>query len=97
MLDLLDPVVSALLYLTGEDLFQEWLPLNLDGQLARTQVLARAVLDCARYDALLYPSARYPGGRNYAVFPDRVAPEDRAVYDPENELAVFRLPRGPRQ
>lgn len=92
VLDLLDPAVVAHLHLTDEDLFQEWLPLNLDGELARTQVLARAVLDSARYGALLYPSARYPGGRNYAVFPDRVPPQDRAVHDPEDELAVFRRP-----
>lgn len=90
VLDLLDPSVLAELQLTKEDLFQEWLPLNLDGQLARTQVLARAVLDSARYDALLYPSARYPGGRNYAVLTDRVPPQDRAVHDPDDELAIFR-------
>ncbi|WP_102124860.1 RES family NAD+ phosphorylase [Deinococcus planocerae] len=90
VLDLTDPGVQAHLDVGAGDLVQEWLPLNLDGHLALTQLLGRAVLDSARYDAIRYPSARYPGGRNYAVFPQRVAPADRAVYDPEGELAVFQ-------
>lgn len=90
VLDLTDPGVEAHLDVQAGDLFQAWLPLNVNGQLALTQLLGRAVLDSARYDAILYPSARYPGGRNYAVFPQRVAPADRAVHDPEGELAVFQ-------
>ncbi|GBF04651.1 RES domain-containing protein [Deinococcus aerius] len=92
VLDLTDLGVQTHLDVQPGDLFQEWLPLNLDGHLALTQLLARAVLDSARYDAILYPSARYPGGRNYAVFPQRVAPTDRAVHDPDGELGVFRRP-----
>ncbi len=95
VLDLTDPAVLNVLSLHPADLLQEWLPLNLDGQLALTQVLARAALDSARYDAIRYPSARYPGGRNYAVFPDRVAPQDRAVHDPDDELSVFPGPTRP--
>lgn len=67
--------------------------LNVEGKPAPTQILARAVLDTARYDTIRYPSARSPGGRNDAVFPQRVAPENRAVYDPEHELDVFPEPR----
>ncbi|WP_345462121.1 RES family NAD+ phosphorylase [Deinococcus carri] len=93
VLDLMDAQVLAHLELQGEDLSQEWLPLNVEGKLATTQILARAVLDTARYDAIRSPSARYPGGRNYAVFPQRVAPENRAVYDPERELDVFPEPQ----
>ncbi|WP_216328931.1 RES family NAD+ phosphorylase [Deinococcus aestuarii] len=93
VLDLTDPGVQTHLDVGAGDLFQEWLPLNLDGRLALTQLLGRAVLDSARYDAIRYPSARYPGGRNYAVFPQRVVPGDRAVHDPEGELEVFRTRR----
>ncbi|GGN42564.1 RES family NAD+ phosphorylase [Deinococcus daejeonensis] len=95
VLDLTDPAVLTVLSLHPSDLLQAWLPLNVEGQLALTQVLARAALDSARFDAIRYPSARYPGGRNYAVFPDRVAPQDRAVHDPDGELSVFSGPARP--
>lgn len=93
VLDLTNPLVASHLDLQEGDLYQPWLTLNLDGTLALTQQLARMVLDSARYDAILYPSARYPGGRNYAVLPQRVAPEDRVIHDPDNELDVFRTRR----
>lgn len=95
LLDLTDHLVLGQLDLEPGDLLTEWFPVNnIHGQLATTQLLARAALDSARYEALVYPSARFPGGRNYAVFPDRVLPENRRIYDPEDELAVFRRPQG---
>lgn len=93
VLDLTDPAVEAHLDVQAGDPFQPWLPMNVNGHLALTQLLGRAVLDSVRYDAIRYPSARYPGGRNSAVFPQRVAPADRAVHDPDRELEVFWRPR----
>lgn len=90
VLDLTDPAVLDHLGLLPADLLREWLPLNLRGQLAVTQLVAGAALDSGRYEALLYPSARFPGGKNYAVFPDRVPPARRVIHDPTGELQVFR-------
>lgn len=93
LLDLTDPAVLDQLSLRPAELMQAWLPLNVKGQLAVTQQVARAALDSGRYDALLYPSARFPGGKNYAVFPQLVAPEHRVVHDPAGELSVFKHSR----
>jgi RES domain-containing protein len=90
LLDLTDPVVLDHLSLQPADLMQAWLPANVKGQLAVTQQVARAALDTGRFDALLYPSARFPGGKNYAVFPQLVVPEHRVVHDPAGELSVFK-------
>ena len=90
LLDLTDPQVLQALGVSPTDLMREWFPLNRQGQLAPTQRLAHEARQTGRFDALLYPSARYPGGRNYAVYPDLVPPGHRAVHDPEGELVVFR-------
>ena len=90
VLDLTDPAVLQTLDVPPVDLMTEWFPLNREGQLAPTQVLAYEALQTRRFEALIYPSARYPGGRNYAVYPDLVPPEHRVIHDPENELSVFQ-------
>ena len=97
ILDLTDATVLQTLELIPADLMQEWLPMNQRGQLARSQQLASAARRVGRFQALLYPSARSPGGRNYAVYPDLVSPADRAVHDPDGELDVFRRGRGEPQ
>jgi len=93
LLDLTDPAVLRRLGLSPGDLLGAWFPLNAQGQIAPTQRLARAVLDSGRFEGLLYPSARFPGGRNYAVFPDRVPPERRTILDPGGDVLIFRRDR----
>lgn len=92
LLDLTDPQVLQELGLSAADLMREWFPLNRQGQLATTQRLAFEARQTGRFDALLYPSARFPGGRNYAVYPEHVPPEHRALHDPEGEVQVFQRP-----
>jgi len=92
VLDLTDPQVLQGLGISPADLLCDWFPMNRQGHLAPTQRLAHEARQTGRFDALLYPSARYPGGRNYAVYPDRVPPAHRAVHDPDGELAVFQHP-----
>ncbi|EYB66811.1 hypothetical protein DEIPH_ctg069orf0012 [Deinococcus phoenicis] len=92
LLDLTDPQVLQALHLSPADLLREWFPLNRQGQLAPTQQLAFEARQTGRFDAVLYPSARFPGGRNYAVYPGRVAPADRALHDPAGEVQVFGQP-----
>lgn len=89
ILDLTSAATLSHLDLADPDLLGEWFELNAKGQLAFTQQLARAALDTARFEALCYPSARYPGGRNYAVFTELVPPENRQVIDPQGDLEVF--------
>ena len=92
LLDLTDPGVLALLGVSQGDLLTEWFPLNRQGKLAPTQQLALEARYTGRFEAILYPSARYPGGKNYAVYPDLVPPERRRMNDPEGELRVFTAP-----
>jgi len=92
LLDLTDPGVLELLGVSHSDLLGEWFPLNRQGKLAPTQQLALEARQTGRFKAILYPSARYPGGKNYAVYPDMVAPQRRVLFDPEGELNVFSKP-----
>ena len=55
-----------------------------------TQVLAQAAYDSGGIAGIRYPSAKYPGGVNLVVFPDRLAgsPADYLeAYDPDGHLA----------
>lgn len=72
VLDLMDTQVLAHLELQGDDLWQEWLPLNVEGKLAPTQILARAVLDTTCYGAIRSPSARVVSDPEHEldVFPE---------------------------
>ena len=92
LLDLTDPQVLGVLKVSHSDLLGEWFPLNRQGRLALTQQLALEARQTGRFEGLLYPSARYPGGKNYAIYPDLVPPEKRTIHDPEGELRVFTAP-----
>ena len=88
VLDLTDPAVLATLGVTQADLTCIWVDLNGEDQVAPTQALALAALRSNRFDSVRYESTQYPGGVNYAVFPDHVHPSCN-VHDPGGHVAAF--------
>ena len=76
ILDLTDLQVQSRLGITSADLMEEWLPVQKSGGDALTQQIGRHARD-AGLEAILYPSAAQPDGKNLAVFPDNLRPESR--------------------
>jgi RES domain-containing protein len=92
-----DGIVSHVLDLTNASILkalgtneQETTGSWAKGAKPPTQELARAAYDSGRIVGIKYSSAKYPGGVNLVVFPDRLVPPSTdylEVFDPHGSLA----------
>lgn len=73
VLDLTDPTVRRKVGFTLTELVEEdWSEIQAAGEEAWTQAIGRGCRE-AGFEAILVPSARRNGGKNIAIFPDRLA------------------------
>lgn len=76
VLDLTSKDVQGILGTDQTELVAPWVPFNIRGESAPTQILGLAALNSERIHALLVPSARRTGGMNVVVFVDKLSGAD---------------------
>ncbi|MBI4518667.1 MAG: RES family NAD+ phosphorylase [Deltaproteobacteria bacterium] len=87
ILDLTDEQLRCQLRITSADLLGPWLPWSAADpddrgeRAAPSQRLGAAVYASRRFEAIMTPSAKDPGGRCLAVFPDHLQAGSRITID----------------
>lgn len=87
ILDLTDINNQKSLNTNLQELTGVWLPLNLKGQIAPTQQLAKSAYDLTTIEALKVPSFANVNAYNLVIFPDKLLPNSFIqVYDPSGTI-----------
>lgn len=101
VLDLTDSTVRRALRISGKAIAAEWRPRMAAYRagaepMPLTQQIGEAAHLSGEVRGILYPSARWDGGRNLVVFPDRLTTADRVdSYDPTGVLSQRLAPVAP--
>jgi RES domain-containing protein len=103
VLDLCDEPIRQRVQISPAELLAPWLPWNIPahgsedpGAVAPSQLIGAAVYASGRFEAILSPSAKDPGGRCLAIIPDRLQPGAAITVDDPHGTIVGALGLRPR-